>query len=121
MPATRPFWRRFCGLAMERVGRVALSARGLRPRVRDNRLQIQVPCHQHDELARIPVLVTRRGELVFGGAGVVGGPPIDDRLRHEEPRVENIERTDDPRKVLAQRESKRFEIRRAARFGDAPP
>ena len=107
-------------LLEERLGRVALRARRVDARRGGQRLQVGVGRDEHDEIARALVTVLRGLDVVRFGAGVVQGVQVEDRLRERHPRVEDVERSDDRRDALGQREAERRQVHDLPRLRDMP-
>ena len=84
-------------LLEERLRGVLLRVRDVDPARGGHRFEVEIDRDQHDEVAR-RLDAARLGALVErGGAVVVERAQVDDRLREADPRVEDVERSDDRR------------------------
>src|SRR5439155_16445781 len=82
-------------LGEQRLRRLQLRAGGVRARGCGEGLEIRVGGDQHNELASALIGVRGRGDIVPLGAHIVERAQVDDWLRDEHARVEQIEGAND--------------------------
>ena len=124
MPATMPLCFRSSACWCSASRRLLLRARGVGARRRRQRLHEQVAGDEDDEVARAPERQPRGLDVVRLGPRVVERAEVEDRLRQEDARVEDVERSDDRRDVAERRagaaaEAERREVDLLARLADA--
>ena len=110
MPATRPLalrsaaWRESASRGLE------LRPRGRKPTRARHRLEIEIGDDEHDQRARVLQCVLLGGNVVIPGPEAVQRRQIEHRLRQADPRVEDVERTDQLRQTREALEPERGEV-----------